>query len=173
MARASAASPSGLGTYPTTMVPINTPSDLRVSSCGHVSACGRAPGTCDTRAAATTALGHCGAVSLIEEPVPRAAQVLLRRLVLDHLTTEHRRVFPSVLHLGRPGRPGPLDMAALTEPAVGGRRSAYDALDDAQRCDVLEAVLRRRPTTPGVADPARRARPAGRRRFLAPARSRR
>ncbi len=98
-------------------------------------------------------------MSLIEEPVPRAAQVLLRRLVLDHLTTEHRRVFPSVLHLGRPGRPGPLDMAALTEPAVGGRRSAYDALDDAQRCDVLEAVLRRSPdddlawlTRPGALD---------------------
>jgi hypothetical protein len=95
-------------------------------------------------------------VSLIEEPVPRAAQVLLRRLVLDHLTTEHRRVFPSVLHLGRPGRP---DSAALTEPAVGGRRSAYDALDDAQRYDVLEAVLRRSPdddlawlTRPGALD---------------------
>jgi hypothetical protein len=99
-------------------------------------------------------------VSLVEEPVPRAAQVLLRRLVLDHLATEHRRVFPSVLHLGRPGRPDLLEMAALTEPPVAGRRSAYDALDDAQRCDVLEAVLRRSPddddlawlTRPGALD---------------------
>ncbi len=96
-------------------------------------------------------------MSLIEEPVPRAAQALLRRLVLDHVTTEHRRVFPSVLHLGRPGRP---DSAALTEPAVPGRRTTYDALDDAQRCDVLEAVLRRAKddedltwlTRPGVLD---------------------
>ena len=95
-------------------------------------------------------------MSLIEEPVPRAGQVLLRRLVLDHLTSERRRVFPSVLHLGRPGRP---DSAALTDPATG-RRSADDALDDAQRCDVLEAVLRRTPdddvltwlTRPGALD---------------------
>jgi hypothetical protein len=81
-------------------------------------------------------------VRLIEEPVPRVAQALLRRLVLDHVTTEHRRVFPSVLHLGRPGRP---DSAALAEPAGAGRGSAHNALDDAQRCDVLEAVLRRAP----------------------------
>ena len=95
-------------------------------------------------------------MSLIEEPVPRTAQVLLRRLVLDHLTSEHRRVFPSVLHLGRPGRPG----AALTDQPAAGRRSADDSLDDAQRCDILEAVLRRTPeddvltwlTRPGALD---------------------
>jgi hypothetical protein len=99
-------------------------------------------------------------VSLIEEPVPRASQVLLRRLVLDHLATERRRNFGSVLHLGRLGRPGLPDLATLTEPVVGGRRSAYDALDDAQRCDILEAVLRRTPdddaltwlTRPGALD---------------------
>jgi hypothetical protein len=96
-------------------------------------------------------------VCLIEDPLPRAAQALLRRLVLEHVTTEHRRTFPSVLHVGRPGRP---ESAALTEPAVRGRAPANDALDDAQRCDVLEAVLRRSPdddvltwlTRPGALD---------------------
>jgi hypothetical protein len=71
------------------------------------------------------------ATGCVEEPVSRADQALLRRLVLDHKTTERRRRFPAVLHLGAPGRP------------ESGRVDEAEAdLDHALRCDLLEAMLR-------------------------------
>ena len=71
-------------------------------------------------------------VSTVEEPVSRADQALLRRLVLDHKASERRHRFPAVLHLGGPGR------------AETGRVDESEAeLDHALRCDVLEAMLRR------------------------------
>jgi hypothetical protein len=73
----------------------------------------------------------------VEEPVSRTDQALLRRLVLDHKTSERRRRFPAVLHLGGPGRPdtGRVDESEAT-------------FDHALRCDVLEAMLRRAPAGP-------------------------
>jgi hypothetical protein len=74
-----------------------------------------------------------GAVAgAVEEPVSRADQALLRRLVLDHKAAERRRQFPAVLHLGAPGRS---DAARVDESEA--------VLDQALRCDVLEAMLRR------------------------------
>jgi hypothetical protein len=68
----------------------------------------------------------------VNEPVSRADQALLRRLVLDHRAAERRHRFPEVLHLGGPGRP------------ETGRIDESEAdLDHALRCDVLEAMLRR------------------------------
>jgi hypothetical protein len=70
-------------------------------------------------------------VGSVEDPVSRADQLLLRRLVLDHKGAERRRCFPAVLHLGGPGRP------------ETGRIDESDAdLDHALRCDVLESMLR-------------------------------
>lgn len=42
-------------------------------------------------------------MSVLTDPVPTATARLLRRAVLDLATTEHRRRFPAVVHLGRPG----------------------------------------------------------------------
>ena len=71
-------------------------------------------------------------VSTVEEPVSRADQALLRRLVLDHKASERRHRFPAVLHLGGPGR-----------PETGRVDESEAELDHALRCDVLEAMLRR------------------------------
>jgi hypothetical protein len=68
----------------------------------------------------------------VEEPVPSADQLLLRRLVLEHKATERRHRFPAVLHLGGPGR-----------PEAGRVDESEGDLDHALRCDVLEALLRR------------------------------
>jgi hypothetical protein len=68
----------------------------------------------------------------VEEPVSRADQARLRRLVLDHKAGERRRRFPAVLHLGGPGRP---ETGRVDESAA--------AYDHALRCDVLEAMARR------------------------------
>lgn len=65
----------------------------------------------------------------LREPVDRTLQRLLRRAVLDHATTEHRRVYPPVLHVGVPG--------------LRSRRLEIDApFDHALRTDVVEAMLR-------------------------------
>jgi hypothetical protein len=74
-------------------------------------------------------------VSRVEEPVSRADQALLRRLVLEHKASERRLRFPAVLRLGWPGGP----VAGLVEESGGD-------LDDALRSDVLEAMLRRAET---------------------------
>jgi hypothetical protein len=89
-----------------------------------------------------TPFGHAGVVGhrdrmsalagTVEEPVSRADQLLLRRLVLEHKATERRHRFPGVLHLGAPGR-----------PEVGRVEESAGDLDHALRCDVLEAMLRR------------------------------
>ena len=68
----------------------------------------------------------------VVEPVSRADQALLRRLVLDHKAAGRRHRFPAVLHLGRPGG-----------PETGRVDESEAALDDALRCEVLEAMLRR------------------------------
>jgi hypothetical protein len=76
-------------------------------------------------------------VGTVEEPVSRADQALLRRLVLDHRATERRHRFPAVLHLGGPGS---LEAGRVDESEA--------VLDHALRCDVLEAMLRRAPAGP-------------------------
>jgi hypothetical protein len=73
-------------------------------------------------------------MSPVEEPLSRAAQALLRRLVVEHKATERRHRFPAVLHLGGPGR-----------PEVGRVDESVADLDHALRCDILEAMLRRAP----------------------------
>jgi hypothetical protein len=73
-------------------------------------------------------------MSPVEEPLSRADQALLRRLVVEHKATERRHRFPAVLHLGGPGR-----------PEVGRVHESIAELDHALRCDILEAMLRRAP----------------------------
>lgn len=68
----------------------------------------------------------------ITEPVPRPLALLLRRAVLDHATTEHRRSFHPLLHVGVPG--GPESVLAVRPD---------DRLDHALRVDVVSAMLRR------------------------------
>src|SRR5215204_4454725 len=70
----------------------------------------------------------------IEEPLSRADLTLLRHLVVEHKATERRHRFPAVLHLGGPGRP---EVGRVDESEAG--------LDQALRCDLLEAMLRRAP----------------------------
>ena len=67
----------------------------------------------------------------------RADQALLRRLVHEHKAGERRHRFPPVLHLGGPGR-----------PETGRVEESQAVLDDALRCDLLEAMLRRAPAGP-------------------------
>ena len=68
-----------------------------------------------------------------EPPAPLAPDLesALRRAVLDHVATEHRRVFPPVLHLGVPGG------RHCRLPQDGPRP------DHALRTDLLEALFRR------------------------------
>lgn len=66
------------------------------------------------------------------EPPPPAPAASLRRAVLDHLTSEHRRVFPPAVHVGTPGVPG----------AAVALCPADDQLDHALRVDALEAMVR-------------------------------
>jgi hypothetical protein len=42
-------------------------------------------------------------VPVLREPLPAQTLRLLRRAVLDLATSEHRRRFPAVLHVGTPG----------------------------------------------------------------------
>lgn len=78
--------------------------------------------------------GQAVAVEGIQEPVGRALHVVLRRAVLDHTVTERRRVYPPLVHVGRPG--GPEDVFAVEH--------GEDAhFDHALRCDVVAALLRR------------------------------
>ncbi|HYF74034.1 MAG TPA: hypothetical protein VD864_14485 [Nocardioides sp.] len=68
----------------------------------------------------------------IREPVDRAAALVLRRAVLDHVRTERRRWFPALLHVGMPGGPAEVFAADPGEP-----------LDHALRADVVAALLHR------------------------------
>ena len=89
-----AASPSGLGTYPTTTVAMlarySDPSPgkpLWKTGARVECLCG-------------TLLQEAGMEEGIVEPVARELHVRLRRAVLDHARTERRRVFPPVLQWG-------------------------------------------------------------------------
>lgn len=66
----------------------------------------------------------------LREPVDRAVQRLLRQAVLDHASSEHRKVFPPALHVGVPG-------------AASRRFEIEESLDHALRVDIVETMLRR------------------------------
>ncbi len=68
----------------------------------------------------------------IVEPVSRGLHVRLRRAVLDHATSETRRTFAPVLHVGLPGE---------HEAAFEVRPD--DVLDQALRVDIVSALVRR------------------------------
>ena len=78
---------------------------------------------------------------VVREPVARADQARLRRLVVELKAAERRRRFPAVLHVGGPGRP---EVGRCAEPLD----PSGSQLDQALRCDLLEAVLRRAPPGP-------------------------
>lgn len=79
----------------------------------------------------------------ISEPVGRRLHETLRRAVFDHALSEPRRVFPPLLHVGRPG--GTEAVFAL---------GADDPADHALRTDVVAALLRRtRSADPGAPAP--------------------
>ena len=100
--------------------------------------------------------GQAGRVEGIEEPVPRALHVVLRRAVLDHAVAERRRAYPPLLHVGRPG--GPAEVFAI-RPDDDLDHHDETVLDHAVRCDVVAAsrtpVASVRVGADGVADPAR------------------
>lgn len=68
----------------------------------------------------------------LTEPLPREVHELLRRAVLDHVRSEHRRRFAPVLHVGSP-------VGAQGVFAVG----PDERVDHALRTDVVAAMLRR------------------------------
>lgn len=67
----------------------------------------------------------------LTEPLPRALEKVLRSAVLEHATTEHRRTFRPVLHVGLPERP-----SRHFEVRPG------EEVDDALRVEVVEAMVR-------------------------------
>ncbi|CAI9412954.1 hypothetical protein [Nocardioides sp. T2.26MG-1] len=71
----------------------------------------------------------------IHEPVDRAAALVLRRAVLDHVRVERRRWFPARLHVGAPG--GAEEVFA-TDPD-----DPDEDLDHALRADVVAALIQR------------------------------
>jgi len=68
----------------------------------------------------------------LQDPVSRPLLALLRRAVLDHATSERRRVFVPRLHLGVPG--GTMTVFALGEG---------EEADQALRADMVAAMVRR------------------------------
>lgn len=73
-------------------------------------------------------MGYDGTGGL-REPVDRAVQQLLRRAVIEHAQTEHRKDFRPALHVGVPG--------------IRSRRfEIASPLDHALRTDIVEAMLR-------------------------------
>jgi hypothetical protein len=68
----------------------------------------------------------------IREPVGRPLATALRRAVLDHVLSERRRHFPTLVHVGTPG--GAEEVFAVDPD---------DRLDHALRADVLAALLQR------------------------------
>ncbi|WP_344155752.1 hypothetical protein [Nocardioides koreensis] len=75
----------------------------------------------------------------IEEPVSGRLYQALRRAVLEHVTSERRRVFGPLLHVGTPGEREDLFAPDPVDPAPEGR----GPLDQALRADVVAALLRR------------------------------
>jgi len=64
------------------------------------------------------------------EPLPATLRRRLRRAVLDHASTERRRVYPALLHVGHPGgQEGVVPVAGLDDHAL--------------RTDVVAAMLAR------------------------------
>lgn len=70
---------------------------------------------------------------LLTDPLPRATGLVLREAVMRHATTERRKRFAPLLHLGRPGS------TERTVPA------ALAGTDHALRSDLVAAVLARLP----------------------------
>lgn len=70
---------------------------------------------------------------LLSDPLPRATALVLREAVVRHATTERRKRFAPLLHLGRPGTTERTVPAALADT------------DHAVRCDQVAAVLARLP----------------------------
>ena len=68
----------------------------------------------------------------LAEPLDRGLARELRRLVLDHVTSEPRRVPPALLHVRGPG--GAETVCHAADPAIG---------DHHLRVEVLQAMLRR------------------------------
>ena len=68
------------------------------------------------------------------DPVAPETGRLLRRAVLDHVTSERRRAFPPVVHVGLPG-------VRVAELPLEDQE--LHALDHALRADALEAMARR------------------------------
>ena len=68
----------------------------------------------------------------IAEPVGRRLHETLRRAVFEHALSEPRRVFPPLLHVGRPGGPEAVFAFGPHEPA-----------DHSLRTDVVAALLHR------------------------------
>jgi hypothetical protein len=85
--------------------------------------------------------GTVAGVDGLCDPLARRTSALLRRAVLEHVTSEHRRVHPAVLHVGVPGGP----VAALALDAV-------EPSDPGLRTDVV-AALRVRAALAGAAAP--------------------
>lgn len=80
----------------------------------------------------------------IGEPVGPHLRATLRRAVLDHVSSERRRAFPPLLHVGTPGGPQALFATEQLDPID------HALLDQGLRADVVAAMLARRPT-PSVA----------------------
>jgi hypothetical protein len=71
----------------------------------------------------------------IGEPVGPHLHTTLRRAVLEHVSSERRRTFPPLLHVGIPGGPQVLFAKDPLQP-----------LDQALRADVVAAMLARQRT---------------------------
>jgi len=71
----------------------------------------------------------------IGEPVGPHLHATLRRAVLEHVSSERRRTFPPLLHVGMPGGPQVLFAKDPLHP-----------LDQALRADVVAAMLARQRT---------------------------
>ncbi|MDO9495137.1 MAG: hypothetical protein Q7J48_05505 [Nocardioides sp.] len=68
----------------------------------------------------------------LREPLSAPLHRLLRKAVLDHATSERRRVFLPLLHVGIPGSVEAVFAVRDDEPS-----------DQALRCDVVAAMVRR------------------------------
>src|SRR5689334_22827254 len=146
MPAASAASPSGLGTYPTTTVPM-------VSPLGAATPRRRPAGTVTETAGlrqpvegwvGRSALGHSGPVApplahpaalrdathpALQAPIDRHTHAVLRAATRALVEGETRRRFPVTVHAGAPG----LSVRHVEDPPLP---------DAAARADVVLALLR-------------------------------
>src|SRR5829696_2254190 len=135
MAVASAASPSALGTYPTTTVPMVPPSQAGRASvrdgCWHRTQSGPPAGGCGRRRARCGPRRQAGPMPVLA-PITRGIHVALRAAVLDFRETDHRRRPPPTVHVGLPAR----------RPARFVHEAGTD-VDAALATDVVGALLQR------------------------------